>query len=178
MSESDILEYLGHSISKFPRYGTYVWYPGISWTFNQWISQVWNICLILWISWKSVKFKLSFLETGSGCRVSLPARCPQWWNDFAVQFRNALTSCYKKRPQQLQIWEFLRNLTSSTCYKGQTASPKRMKLRKSSKRPLTPPPSSLENHIADFATKLRQKCICSLWRDCCVYMILFPIRCM
>ena len=121
MSESDILEYLGHSISKFSRYGTYVWYPGISWTFNQWISQVWNICLILWISWKSVKFKLSFLETDSGCRVSLPARCPEWWNDFAVQFRNALTSCYKKRPQQLQIWEFLRNLTSSTCYKENTA---------------------------------------------------------
>ena len=53
-------------------------------------------------------------------------------------------------------------------FKGQTASPKRMKLRKSSKWPLTPPPSSLENHIADFATKLRQKCVCSLWRDCCV----------
>ena len=33
---------------------------------------------------------------------------------------------------------------------------------------LTPPPSFLENHIADFATKLRQKCVCSLWRDCCV----------
>ena len=31
-----------------------------------------------------------------------------------------------------------------------------------------PPPSFLENHIADFATKLRQKCVCSLWRDCCV----------
>ena len=31
-----------------------------------------------------------------------------------------------------------------------------------------PPPSSLENHIAKFASKLRQKCACSLWRDCCV----------
>ena len=30
------------------------------------------------------------------------------------------------------------------------------------------PPSFSENHIADFATKLRQKCVCSLWRDCCV----------
>ena len=28
------------------------------------------------------------------------------------------------------------------------------------------PPSFSENHIADFATKLRQKCVCSLWRDC------------
>ena len=32
-----------------------------------------------------------------------------------------------------------------------------------------PPPSSLENHIADSATKLRQKCVCSLWRDCVLY---------
>ena len=39
--------------------------------------------------------------------------------------------------------------------KGQMASPKRMNFRKSSKRP---PPSFLENHIADFATKLRQNC--------------------
>ena len=31
-----------------------------------------------------------------------------------------------------------------------------------------PPPSFSENHIADFATKLRQKCVCSLWWDCCV----------
>ena len=51
--------------------------------------------------------------------------------------------------------------------KLQTASPKPMNFRKSSKRPLTPPSFS-ENHIADFATKLRQKCVCSLWRDCCV----------
>ena len=29
-----------------------------------------------------------------------------------------------------------------------------------------PAPLFLENHIADFATKLRQKCVCSLWRDC------------
>ena len=171
---SDILEYLGHSISKFPRYGTYVWYPGISWTFNQWISQVWNICLILWISWKSVKFKLSFLETDSGCRVSLPARCPEWWNDFAVQFRNALTSCYKKRPQQLQIWEFLRNLTSSTCYKGQTASPKRMKLRKSSKRPLTPPLIFGKSYCG-----FRDKSAYVHYGGTVVYhMILFPMRCM
>ena len=28
------------------------------------------------------------------------------------------------------------------------------------------PPSFLENHIADFTTKLRQKYVCSLWRDC------------
>ena len=25
-----------------------------------------------------------------------------------------------------------------------------------------------ENHVALFATKLRQKCVCSVWRDCCV----------
>ena len=31
-----------------------------------------------------------------------------------------------------------------------------------------PPPSFLENHVALFATKLRQKCVCSVWRDCCV----------
>ena len=34
--------------------------------------------------------------------------------------------------------------------KGQMASPKRMIFRKSSKRPLTLPPSFSENHIADF----------------------------
>ena len=44
------------------------------------------------------------------------------------------------------------------------ASPKWMNFRKSSKGP---PPSFSENH-ADFATKLQQKCVCSLWRDCCV----------
>ena len=52
--------------------------------------------------------------------------------------------------------------------KGRVALQKRMKLWKSSKRPLAPPPSSLVNHIADFETKLRQKCVCSLWQDCCV----------
>ena len=52
--------------------------------------------------------------------------------------------------------------------KGRMGTPKRMKLWKSSKRPLTPPPSFSENHVADFATKLRQKCVCSVWRDCCV----------
>ena len=31
-----------------------------------------------------------------------------------------------------------------------------------------PPPSFSENHVALFATKLRQKCVCSVWRDCCV----------
>ena len=31
---------------------------------------------------------------------------------------------------------------------------------------LWPPPSFSENHIADFATKLRQKCVCLLWQDC------------
>ena len=31
-----------------------------------------------------------------------------------------------------------------------------------------PPPSFLENHVGLFATKLRQKCVCSVWRDCCV----------
>ena len=46
-------------------------------------------------------------------------------------------------------------------------SPKRMNFWKSSKRPLTPPSFS-ENHVALFATKLRQKCVCSVWRDCCV----------
>ena len=40
------------------------------------------------------------------------------------------------------------------CDKGRMASPKLMNFRKSSKRPLTPPPSFSENHIADFATKL------------------------
>ena len=30
------------------------------------------------------------------------------------------------------------------------------------------PPSFSENHVALFATKLRQKCVCSVWRDCCV----------
>ena len=29
-----------------------------------------------------------------------------------------------------------------------------------------PPPSFSENYIADFATKMRQKCVCSLWREC------------
>ena len=48
------------------------------------------------------------------------------------------------------------------------ALPKRMNFWKSSKRPLTPPPSFSENHVALFATKLRQKCVCSVWRDCCV----------
>ena len=53
--------------------------------------------------------------------------------------------------------------------KGRMTLQKRMNFLKNSKRPLTPlPPSFSENHIADFATKLRQKCICSLWRDCCV----------
>ena len=33
---------------------------------------------------------------------------------------------------------------------------------------LWPPPSFSENHVALFATKLRQKCVCSVWRDCCV----------
>ena len=33
---------------------------------------------------------------------------------------------------------------------------------------LWPPPSFSENYVALFATKLRQKCVCSLWRDCCV----------
>ena len=46
-------------------------------------------------------------------------------------------------------------------------TPKRMKLRKSSKRP----PSFSKNHVADFATKLRQKCVCSLWRTVVYYMI-------
>ena len=48
------------------------------------------------------------------------------------------------------------------------AQPKRMNFWKSSKRPLTPPPSFSENHVALFATKLQQKCVCSVWRDCCV----------
>ena len=29
-----------------------------------------------------------------------------------------------------------------------------------------PPPSFSENYIADFPTKIRQKCVCSLWREC------------
>ena len=29
-----------------------------------------------------------------------------------------------------------------------------------------PPPSFSENYIADFPTKMRQKCVCSLWREC------------
>ena len=41
-----------------------------------------------------------------------------------------------------------------------------------------PPPSFLENHVADFATNRRQKWVCSLWRTVVYYMILFPMRCM
>ena len=48
--------------------------------------------------------------------------------------------------------------------KGQMGTPKRMKLRKSSKRLLTPPP-----HFRKIILRIsRQKCVCSLWRDCCV----------
>ena len=44
------------------------------------------------------------------------------------------------------------------------ASPQRMNFRKSSKRPLTPPP-----HFRKIMLRFsRQKCVCSLWRDCCV----------
>ena len=38
---------------------------------------------------------------------------------------------------------------------------------------LWPPPSFSENHIADFATKLWQKCVCSLWRDCYNIKVLY-----
>ena len=48
--------------------------------------------------------------------------------------------------------------------KGRMSTPKRMKLRKSSKRPLNPPP-----HFRKIILRIsRQKCVCSLWRDCCV----------
>ena len=53
-----------------------------------------------------------------------------------------------------------------------------MNFRKSSKRPLNPPPSFSESYIALFATKLGQKCICSYEGTVVYYMILFPMRCM
>ena len=74
----------------------------------------------------------------------------------------------------LQQFHFL-ELPAAFCWKagsyeapkGQTTSPKRMNFRKSSKLPLTPLSFS-ENHIADFASKLWQKWVCSLWWNCCV----------
>ena len=43
---------------------------------------------------------------------------------------------------------------------------------------LWPPSSFSESYIVDFATKLRQKCICSYGGTFVYYMILFPMRCM
>ena len=40
------------------------------------------------------------------------------------------------------------------------------------------PPSFSESYIADFATKLRQKCVCSYGGTFVYFMILFPMRCM
>ena len=62
--------------------------------------------------------------------------------------------------------EKMQNKVPEHCSKGRMNPPKRMFFRKSSKWPLTPPPSFSENYIADFATKMRQKCVCSLWREC------------
>ena len=52
--------------------------------------------------------------------------------------------------------------------KGCQKPPKRMNFWKSSKRSLIPSPLFMASYIADFATKLWQKCVCSLLRDCCV----------
>ena len=67
----------------------------------------------------------------------------------------------------VQLWSFFFPRYQQDLTKGRMTSPKRMNFWKSSKRPLTPPSFS-ENHVALFATKLRQKCVCSVWRDCCV----------
>ena len=48
------------------------------------------------------------------------------------------------------------------------AYPNRMNFRKSSKQPLTLPPSFSESYIAIFATKLLKKVHMFTWRDCCV----------
>ena len=61
--------------------------------------------------------------------------------------------------------------------KGGSTFPNRMNFRKSSKRPLTPPSFS-ESYIANFATKVRQKCVCSNGGTFVYCMILFPMRCM
>ena len=60
---------------------------------------------------------------------------------------------------------------------GRLTLPKRMNFRKSSKRPLSPPSFS-ESYIADFVTKLRQKCVWSYGGTFVYYIILFPMRCM
>ena len=44
--------------------------------------------------------------------------------------------------------------TKTTTTKGQMGTPKSMNFQKNSKRPLTPPSLS-ENHVTDFATKVR-----------------------
>ena len=60
--------------------------------------------------------------------------------------------------------------------KGRMAPPKRMNLRKNSKRPLTPPPHFRKIILRILRQKCvisRRKCVCSFWQDC--YIINYPI---
>ena len=94
-------------------------------------------------------------------------RCSIKFTCFLYRFVVQITALYTNISSTLVQCIVQCNCSSSIC-KGRMASPKLMNFRKSSKRPLTPPPSFSENHVALFATKLRQKCVCSVWRDCCV----------
>ena len=117
-----------------------------------------NVGKTLWLI-KAWKEKNQFISSN----MFFPA--PIW------SYKNLIISLHRVLPNNINVHPFnilhslrIRTLAMPGFWeiwihppfpKGRMALPKRMNFRKNSKRPLTPPPSFLGNHIADFATKVR-----------------------
>ena len=76
-----------------------------------------------------------------------------------------LRSLHQSKVESFNSWDQSHSKEQKVGSEGRVRLPKRMIFRKSSK---CPPPSFSESYVADFATKLWQKCVSSLWRDYCV----------
>ena len=101
-----------------------------------------------------------------------------------IQLPESQKLCHKRAKGNVVGWFAHKSLTAhmkcpqkvNDRGKGQMASPKRMIFRKSSKRPLTPPPHFRKIILRISRQKCvisRQKCVCSFWRDC--YILYDPI---
>ena len=93
------------------------------------------------------------------------------WRPFTIPATLPVTRIFFHYPTRT-LPEVKKPYSSQPGVKGRMAPPKRMNFRKNSKRLLTPlPPPHFWKIILRI---LRQKCVCSLWRDC-YYVLYDPI---
>ena len=119
-------------------------------------------CALNWCHWANKCFRSAInSSTSSACHVPLSIVYFSWLIDWASS--NKCFTCYFTiiEHEQVVIVKFTKPANCLTIYvlaigcKRRVAPPKRINFRKSSKRPLTPPPSFSENHVANVFANFR-----------------------